>query len=125
METYPINTNDGTKIGFEIDLVYIGSKRIAQLLSKLDGVTNVRRRRMFDSNKEFHVEFDLYGEAFVVWEPYGDSSRYWICPKDKNLLGQIDISNLEAAFINYEPPILIKIFGSLLSLKFIKHRKQG
>ena len=120
METYPVEDNDGLQLGFEIDLVYIGPRKIEQLLSTVDGVTNIQRRKLFAPDKEIHVEFDYLGEKFVVWEPYGDSSRYWIYPKEKQPVKKIDISELEAVFMRYKPPIIVKILGDLLSLNFKK-----
>ena len=120
METYPIKDNNELQFGFEIDKVYIGPKKIAQLLLEVPAVTNIECRRMFDFGNEIHVEFEYLSEKFVVWEPHGDSSRYWICPRNKQPLGEIDISALEWVFKQYRPSFFVKFLGDILSLNFIK-----
>lgn len=37
---------------------------------------------MFESGNEIHTEFTFDGANFVVWEPFGDNSRFWIGPSD-------------------------------------------
>ena len=120
METYPIKDNDGFQHGFEIEVVYVSPKKISKILSKVDGVTNIQNRKMFDMGNEIHIEFDFLGEKFVVWEPYGDSSRYWLCLKDKHSTSRPDISRLEKAFVQYNPPAIVRLFGDLISLNFKK-----
>ncbi len=38
---------------------------------------------MFESGNEIHTEFTFDGAKFVVWEPFGDNSRFWIGPSDE------------------------------------------
>jgi len=65
------------------------------------------------------VSFNYLGTEYIVWEPYGDNSRYWIGPKqtDGQLL-DIDIAPLANAFRDYDPPFLVKVFGDLITLNF-------
>lgn len=118
MKTYAIKDKKGFQLGFEIDNIYIGIDKIVELLSTVNNVSNIRKRRLFDLRNEFHIEFDYAGIQFVVWEPYGDSSRYWICPM--NMQNKADMSDIENAFKEYKSPILIKLFGDIVSLKFIE-----
>jgi hypothetical protein len=66
---------------------------------------------------DVHVRFRYRGATFVVWEPHGDSSRYWIGPEDPER-PRMDVGDLQATFDRYDPPLLLKIFGNLLSPKF-------
>lgn len=115
MDTYLIKNSDDVPFAFEIDNIYIGAKKIAALLGKVDGVSEIRLRKMFSLPDDIHIEFKYAGEDFMVLEPYADSSRYWIGPKDdKNR--NIPISVIEAVFKEYQPSPAIKLIGDLLSL---------
>jgi hypothetical protein len=117
MNTYEITDKDGTAFAFEIDNVYIGPRKIAKLLTSTDGVTKVKVRKPFDFGNENRLEFEYLGGNFVVWEPFGDNSRYWIGPKDaKERLPQI--AAIERIFAKYKPPRLVKFIGDLISLSF-------
>src|SRR5438876_12131753 len=97
MRTYPIVNHDARLIAFEIDNTYIGIAKTAALIRMLADVANVRVRRLFARSNDRHVTFTYKGRAFVVWEPYGDSSRYWIGPADDSE-ERVDIAALEQVF---------------------------
>lgn len=114
MKTYPTRNADGQVLQFEIDNVLISPRKIAALLRESGDVSDVQVRRPFSESPDVHVKFKYLGRDFVVWEPYGDSSRYWIGPKDKS--SSAEIKDLQAIFDSYEPALLIKVFGALISL---------
>lgn len=118
MNTYPVRDRDGRIIAFEIESVYIGVKKVAKLLLMANGVSDLRVRKLFSANNEIHVEFSYMGTSFIVWEPYADSSRYWIGPKDK-LHEQINLGVLERVFQQYQPLFVIKVLGDLVLFKFL------
>lgn len=123
MRTFPAMTSaDGRLIAFEIENAYAGPFVVARLLSRAEGVTDVARRRAFSSDSEVHVRFKYFGHPCVVWEPYGDNSRYWIGPEDtENFPG--DLTELASVFENYRPPAHRAIVGDLLSLRVPKSSK--
>jgi len=53
---------------------------------------------------------------FKVVEPYGDNSRYWIGPKDPAEEKEELVVRLSSAFEAYRPPVLLRLFGSVLAL---------
>jgi hypothetical protein len=73
---------------------------------------------------ENYIEFIYKRKAFIVWEPYADSSRYWIGPKD-DANKKIDLGAIESVFRQYRPSIVIKLLGDLVSFKFlsVKNKK--
>lgn len=121
MKTYPLKDQNEFQFGFEIENVYISLKKIVNLLSTIDNVSNIRQRRLFDFTNENLIEFDYMGDRFIVFEPFGDNSRYWICPYQKSNR-KVDITRIENVFEQYHPPIINKLLGDLISLNF---RKQG
>lgn len=113
MRVYEIKRKDGQVFAIEVDNVYIRPAKIAKLLVAIDGVSNVRLRKPFSSPNEIHVAFKYMGEDFIVWEPYGDSSRYWVGPKFEEKC--VDIRALVKAIEKYDPPLLKKIIGDLIT----------
>ena len=119
MKTHPVTTTDGSRaFAFEVENAYIAPAAAASLLAEVDGVTDVRVRRLLSKSSDIHVEFRYRGKPYIVWEPFGDHSRYWIGPKDEGS-GVGEISKLEAAFERYRPPLHRVLFGDLVSLRFI------
>lgn len=116
MRAHGLNREDGRLFAFEIENAYIRPIKIASLLGEVDGVSNISLRKPFSSSSDVQLEFEYRGEDFIVWEPYGDSSRYWIGPKEDG--DAVDINSLVKAFEEYQPPIIAKIVGDLITLNF-------
>ena len=87
MRTYPIidEKKGANSFAFEVENAYVRPRTIARLLKEVDGVTDVRVRKLFDSSADTHVQFKYLTQHYMVWEPYGDSSRYWIGPKHQQI----------------------------------------
>ena len=116
MNIHRICTDDGDVFAFEIDNAYITSRKIATLLIGVDQVSDLKVRTAFSSIDDVHVEFKFQQTEFMVWEPYGDNSRYWIGPKHNQ--EYVDISELEFIFEKYQPSWIFKIYGDLISCNF-------
>ncbi|MCP5005046.1 MAG: hypothetical protein GY941_14095 [Planctomycetes bacterium] len=117
MKTFPIKDETGNQIGFEIENAYIGVNKIVNLLSTITSVSNIKRRKLFDFKDENHIEFKFLGFDCIVWEPYGDNSRYWIGPKEEKKK-KVDILVIENTFKTYIPPFYVKFIGCMISLNF-------
>lgn len=78
MKTYPIKRADGYLQAFEIGNSFVSIGTIKRLLRSVPGVSDLKRSFRSDDR----LTFTLYGALWVVHEPWGDSSRYWIGPKD-------------------------------------------
>lgn len=117
MKTYPDeNVQPDSAVGFEIDNIYVSLRTVARILRDINGVTEVKKRRLFSKWEEIHIWFKYLNHECVVIEPFGDNSRYWIGPKSRE--ERFDISNVEVAFRQYQPPPIVKIFGDLITLNF-------
>lgn len=119
MKIYPILTKDGCRaFAFEVENIYISPASAARIVAAIDGVADVEARKIFSNSSDVLVEFNYCGQPYIVWEPYGDSSRYWVGPKeDSNDVG--DITALEAAFKRYRPPLHRALIGYVLTLRFV------
>lgn len=97
MKTYPIMRPDGSLYGFEISNTWITLRPLLALLRSVLGVTDIRRNWFSDTP----VTFKFHGNPAVVYEPWGDSSRYWIGLEDPEKLPEIDITPIHDAFLRY------------------------
>lgn len=116
MKVHRILSDDGNLFAFEIDNAYIRLQKIAALLDAVDNVSNLRLRKPFSSSSDVHIEFEYCGEDYMVWEPYGDSSRYWIGPREER--ETVDINALVEVFEQYQPPMVERIIGNIITLRF-------
>lgn len=124
METF-VAAKDGTcPIAFEIENIYVSRQTVARLLAKVNGVTGVHLRGRFGSSDDIRVEFKYLDRDYIVWESYGDNSRYWIGPKNPDENAG-DIGNAENAFKLHHPPFYRQIIGDILSLRLFKRGRQG
>ena len=82
MKTSPILDENGKLHAFDIENLKITRKGTIKIINKIPGVKILRKPKLFSLFKqEEFFEFDLNGIQFVIWEPYGDSSTYWIGKK--------------------------------------------
>jgi hypothetical protein len=95
MRTFPIRDDAGHVFAFEIDAQIIGW-RLARCLRDIPEVSDVRPRRWWVGSPDVHIRFQYQGREYVVWEPYGDNSRWWIGPDDENA-PHVPLDDLERA----------------------------
>jgi hypothetical protein len=76
----------------------------------------MEKRKLFSRWEEIHIWFIYLNRECVVIEPFGDNSRYWIGPKNPE--EEFDISRLEQAFKQYQPPPIVRLIGDLVTLNF-------
>jgi hypothetical protein len=95
MRTFPITDNGGTVFAFEIPAQFLGL-RLARRLRDVSGVSDVRPRKWRVGSADVHIRFRYHDREYIVWEPYGDNSRWWIGPDDENA-PHIPLDQLERA----------------------------
>ena len=117
MKTFSISDDRGSPYAFEIPLVYVSSSSLRRILSRVDGVSHIRRPSRASRREGARWEFECGGEEYVVWEPYGDNSRYWIGPRgDAVEPHPRHIAVIERAFREHKPSLARKLIGDILSL---------
>lgn len=102
---------------FEIDSIYASITTIAKILAGVSGVSKIRLRKIFSRWEGVHIWFKYHEREFIVMEPYGDSSEYWIGPANAIEDG-VDAGKLKVAFDEYMPSLLRRVVGGILSLNF-------
>ena len=97
-----VRTDQHRPYAFEIPVwrLPFGRKTLVRFLESVPGVTEVRRGGNWFSGDENRAYFLFHGVPFVVWEPWGDNSRYWIGPADANMPAP-DLCPLIQAFREY------------------------
>jgi hypothetical protein len=120
MQTYPIMDSQGRyPFAFEIENVYIGLREIGRLLRQLDGISDVHVRKPFRRWEDIHVWFKYMNRDYIVQEPFGDNSRYWIGPKE-TVEKALDVTAIENVFRSYRPSLHRGIPGDVLTLRLFK-----
>lgn len=122
METYLIvdEARGRRPFAFEIETAYLEPGTVTRLLKDVVGVSHVRERKPFAPNDEIHAEFRYMNRNYVVWEPYGENTRYWIGPRAPEA-GAVSVEPIERAFRQYRPPLHRKVIGDILSLPLVRH----
>lgn len=121
VEVYLI-ADDGTDnrpFAFEVDNAYLGVSSILSLLMQTEGVSEAVKRRMFAKSSDVHITFRYFGHEYIVWEPFGDNSRYWIGPTARQHSAP-NIEPLLSTFRGYRPPLLRRLLGDLITLRAVR-----
>ena len=79
MRVFDIRSDDGRLRAFEVDNSWLTRRGAARIVRSIPDVRVTRAKSSWFARDDF-CEFELYGVRFVVDEPFGDSSRYWIGP---------------------------------------------
>lgn len=97
MRTYPLFREDGSLFAFEVTSAWISFRRLFKALRLLPGITNLKRNYF----NEDRLSFMYCGERWVVNEPFGDNSRYWIGP-ERGRNSALDAAPVHEAFQKLE-----------------------
>jgi len=97
VRTYPLRRSDGSLFAFEVTSTWVSFHSLFKVLRSVDGVTGVKRN-FFNEDR---ASFSYGGERWVVNEPFGDNSRYWIGPEHGSK-SMLDASAVHDAFLKHE-----------------------
>jgi hypothetical protein len=101
MRIYDIHDAQGRVAAFEIDGFFIGRRGVARIIDTIPGASIIRRPAgflRFGDRDEF-CEFTMHLQKFIAWEPWGDSSRYWIGPSPPGWCEELSL--IREAFAAY------------------------
>lgn len=118
LRIYTHNEDASESPGFEVENIYVGLNAIFHMLNPIPGVSDVRKRKIFCRWGSVRLRFKFMGDDYIVDEPFDDNSRYWVGPVDPGNLR--DITPLKSAFIKYEPGLVRRVIGDVLTLKFVR-----
>jgi len=80
MITHDLKDKEGRDFAFEI--ASVGRQRLCRIVSSFPEARLLRTPKFLSWwREEEFCEFEVGGQKFIVWEPFGDNSRYWIGPE--------------------------------------------
>jgi hypothetical protein len=92
MKIHDLKNKEGVVCAFEVSNILLRRRAACRIVRSIPGVKLVRRTR----NDQF-CQFELDGVTFVLWEPWGDSSRYWVGPEPPRPVDQLALVRREFA----------------------------
>ncbi len=102
MRVFDITPGNKGLVAFEVNAA-LGRRRAARVVAAIAGVRILRRPRLLAGvREEVFCEFELKGQRFNVWEPFGGSSRYWIGSSNAAAASVLQV--VRQAFIDYTFP---------------------
>lgn len=81
MKTYDLKDKRGRAFAFEVNNFFLGRQGLLKVVLTIPNARIIRkpkRFQLFAEDKFF--EFEVEGKRFEAFEPWGDSSRFWIGP---------------------------------------------
>jgi len=132
MKTYRIHDVQNNFCAFEISNTFISVCKIVKLLRANPNVAEIFFQSSFstfldrsvifsgfakplssETSPEVRVQFKYKGNTYVVWEPFGDNSRYWIGAEAGDSFDEI--AEIEEIFINH---VSLSTISSIFVLVF-------
>ena len=117
MKTRLLKDVQGRLYAVEVDMGYVSVRTLARVIGATPGVSDVMVRSPFSRSGNVRASFRLHDADYVVMEPFGDSSEYWIGPAaEGGGAGDMDAGarNIE----DFRPSRCRHMLGSLLNLDF-------
>jgi hypothetical protein len=126
MKTNELRDEHGNLCAFEVRSDLLSIRTIENLFLGLDGVTELKTPKlflgMFNWSTDNRIEFKFRSIAYVVSEPYGDSSMYWIGPKDLTKDNRSQFSDgtlqIQQVFLDFKISPKVKFLCDLATLNF-------
>ena len=81
MRIHDLSTAEGASRAFEVSNLLLSRARACKIVETIPGAIITKRSRLFRDNDEF-CAFKIGLDEFVIEEPFGDNSRYWVGTKD-------------------------------------------
>lgn len=80
MRVHELRNAEGALHAFEVSSL-MGRRIACKIPTALPGVRVTKTYTPFTSHEGAFCEFELNGEQYIIEEPYQDSSRFWVGPK--------------------------------------------
>jgi hypothetical protein len=96
---------EGRISAFEVSNTFLSRKGLCKIVRSIPETQIIkapRFRSYFKGEDEF-CEFEIRGQKFKAWEPFGDNSRYWIGSEPPHWCEQLEV--VRSAFMSH------KLFG--------------
>jgi hypothetical protein len=102
MRVHDLIDETGRVFAFEVSNTIIGRRGACAIVNQIRGSKILRGPRFFSWFREDQFcAFEVNGQRFVIEEPFGDNSRYWIGPEPPLWCEQVDA--VRQAFLEANP----------------------
>ncbi len=117
MRTYPVYSRTGELHGFEISNSLLPWRHIQAALDRAGAECAGVPGDGFKVEGIRYV-FRLDGRVVIIWEPFGDNSRFLIVPEEAAESFDASMRHLESAFRAYRLPLWLRLARSAVDLSF-------
>ncbi len=91
MKIYDLHDVENKVFAFEVSTLGIRRRGVCRVVETIPDAVFVRRPKCLSWFRESSFcEFIVDGETYVVEEPFGDNSRYWVGPTPPRWLPQTE-----------------------------------
>ena len=88
MIVHDLQDPEGRTFAFEVE--NIGRDRICEIIRSFPKTNLLRNPKwLSELREEEFCEFEFDGQRFMILEPFGDNSRYWIGPEPPHWCRQV------------------------------------
>jgi hypothetical protein len=103
MKIFDLRDKEGRLHAFEVHNTLLGRRGLLAVVKTIPGATITRKPLHLLSwfREEEFCEFTIGDRLFVAWEPFGDSSRYWIGTKPPGWCAELLL--VRDAFARWRP----------------------
>jgi len=100
VKTSDVTDKEGRPFAFEVSNTFLTRGEVRKVFGRIPGAS-LTKSQMAPVREEEFCECELNGKRFVAWEPYGDSSVYWIGPSPPEW--NPDIAVFKRTFQGFRP----------------------
>jgi len=102
MKIHDLTDQTGRAFAFEVSNTFLTRRAVYRVIRTIPGARLLKEPRWFAWDSDDHFcEFELERVLFRIWEPWGDSDRYWIGPEPPTWVPQIE--RVRATFARARP----------------------
>jgi hypothetical protein len=87
MKIHDLKDKEGRVFAFEVPNTLLTRRGVCKLVQSIPGARLLSGRR--ELREDEFCAFEVQGQRFKAWEPFGDNSRYWIGPEPPNWCEQV------------------------------------
>jgi len=98
MKIHDLKDKAGRIFAFEVSNLFLSRRKLCKVIRSIPEAKILKAPSLCSRHEEEFCEFEIQGQKFVAWEPFGDNSRYWIGPNPSNWCEQVE--TVKMAFKN-------------------------
>lgn len=92
MRVYDLQDKTGRVYAFEVNNLFLVRRGACRVVRTIPNVNILNSPKLLSwSSEDVFCVFELSGQRFLILEPYGDNSRYWIEPEPPDFTELISV----------------------------------